>query len=137
MKPLRHGQPIDITSTQSNELARRPLHSHRPAQGSQIPSELVAQWIGPRMPARRAAPPMAMSAFPQMPPAEVLELTQLREEHRQQNMPAPAPRSKNAEILELLEEWTREPDDLGDEWWEQFDKDLKANRFRFPKRDLP
>lgn len=133
MKPLRHEPPIDIASTQRSEPAGRPLYIQ--VQGSQAVSGLGGQWAGPRMPARRAAPPMSMSAFRQAPPAEVLELAQLREEHLQQSMPTP--RSKNQEILELLDEWSREPDDLGDEWWEQFDEDLKTHRFRFPERELP
>ena len=38
-------------------------------------------------------------------------------------------RHKNLEAIRLLEQWFAEPDDLGKRFWEEFDKDLKANRF--------
>jgi hypothetical protein len=44
------------------------------------------------------------------------------------------PRSKNEEILALLDVWTREPDEMGEEWWRQFDEDLQAQRLNFPER---
>lgn len=47
------------------------------------------------------------------------------------------PASKNEEILALLDQWAREPDDRGAEWWASFDEELKANRFRFIARELP
>jgi hypothetical protein len=47
------------------------------------------------------------------------------------------PASKNEEILALLDQWTREPDDLGADWWASFDQELKANRFRSIARELP
>ena len=36
---------------------------------------------------------------------------------------------KNLEAIKLLEEWFAEPDDLGEDFWKEFDKELKANRF--------
>jgi hypothetical protein len=38
-------------------------------------------------------------------------------------------REKNLRAIALLEEWFSEPDDLGPAFWENFDKDLEANRF--------
>lgn len=36
---------------------------------------------------------------------------------------------KNLRAIKLLEEWFAQPDDLGDETWEMFEKELKANKF--------
>ena len=35
----------------------------------------------------------------------------------------------NLKAIEFLEEWFAEPDDLGEEFWKEFDKELEANRF--------
>jgi hypothetical protein len=35
----------------------------------------------------------------------------------------------NQAALALLEEWMSEPDDLGDDWWDDFENDLRQNRF--------
>ncbi len=39
-------------------------------------------------------------------------------------------------IRALLGRWASEPDDTPAEWWQEFDEFLKANRLRFPERDL-
>ena len=38
----------------------------------------------------------------------------------------------NLRAISLLEEWFAEPDDLGEDFWEEFDKELEANRFTIP-----
>jgi hypothetical protein len=38
----------------------------------------------------------------------------------------------NLRAIEFLEEWFSEPDDLGEQFWEEFRKELKANRFTIP-----
>lgn len=35
----------------------------------------------------------------------------------------------NLKAIEFLEEWFAEPDDLGEQFWEEFRRELKANRF--------
>lgn len=39
---------------------------------------------------------------------------------------------ENLKAIKFLEEWFAEPDDLGEEFWEEFRKELKANRFTIP-----
>lgn len=41
--------------------------------------------------------------------------------------------ARNQRAIKLLEEWYATPDDLGDEWWDEFEQDLKRNRFSFRK----
>jgi len=36
---------------------------------------------------------------------------------------------KNLKAIKFLEEWFAEPDDLGEPFWQEFDKDLDSNRF--------
>lgn len=36
---------------------------------------------------------------------------------------------KNLKAIKFLEEWFAEPDDLGEDFWKEFDKELEANRF--------
>lgn len=38
---------------------------------------------------------------------------------------------QNREALALLRAWIAEPDDLGDAWWDEFERDLAQNRLRF------
>jgi hypothetical protein len=38
-------------------------------------------------------------------------------------------RPQNREALALLEIWMSEPDDLGHEWWDVFEQDLRQHRF--------
>lgn len=38
----------------------------------------------------------------------------------------------NLKAIRLLDEWFAEPDDLGEEFWKEFDKELEANRFSIP-----
>lgn len=42
---------------------------------------------------------------------------------------APALRPENQRALDLLEAWMAEPDDLGQTWWEDFERDLQQHRF--------
>ena len=37
-------------------------------------------------------------------------------------------RPANRLALQLLKAWMREPDDLGDEWWDAFELELQTNR---------
>jgi len=39
-------------------------------------------------------------------------------------------RENNRRAIKLLEEWFAEPDDLGEDFWKEFDEELDANRFR-------
>jgi len=41
-------------------------------------------------------------------------------------------RHKNMEAIRLLEQWFAEPDDLGEDFWAEFDRELEANRFSIP-----
>ncbi|HZF12245.1 MAG TPA: hypothetical protein VFE33_25950 [Thermoanaerobaculia bacterium] len=34
----------------------------------------------------------------------------------------------NTEILTFLDNWSREPDDKGEEWWAAFEEELERNR---------
>jgi hypothetical protein len=43
-------------------------------------------------------------------------------------------RLKNRRALALLESWSAEPDDLGNEWWEDFLKDIDRCRLQVPHR---
>ncbi len=38
-------------------------------------------------------------------------------------------RPQNRQALALLQLWMAESDDLDDEWWEEFEQDLKRHRF--------
>lgn len=40
-----------------------------------------------------------------------------------------APRKKKLEAIRLLDEWMRTPDELGSEWWAEFDRFIKPTRF--------
>ena len=37
--------------------------------------------------------------------------------------------AKNRAAIKLLDEWMSKPDDMGEEWWAEFEKDLRENRF--------
>jgi len=37
----------------------------------------------------------------------------------------------NRRLLAFLEELAAKPDDLGDAWWDEFEKSLRENRLRF------
>jgi len=41
-------------------------------------------------------------------------------------------RHKNLKAIRLLEQWFAEPDDLGEDFWAEFDRELEANRFSIP-----
>ena len=38
---------------------------------------------------------------------------------------------RNQKVIALLREWRARPDDLGDEWWEDFRRELAQNSVRF------
>lgn len=38
-------------------------------------------------------------------------------------------RDKNQKAIALLDAWFREPDDLGTDFWDEFDKNLEDNKF--------
>lgn len=40
-------------------------------------------------------------------------------------------RPENRRAIELLDAWMSEPDDLGPEWWAEFDRELAASRLSF------
>lgn len=42
-------------------------------------------------------------------------------------------RPENKALLAFLKEWMATPDELGDEWWEEFEDDLKMNRLSFDR----
>lgn len=42
---------------------------------------------------------------------------------------------KNQAVLAFLDDWSREPDDKGEEWWSSFEKELEENR-KFNERDI-
>jgi hypothetical protein len=77
------------------------------------------------------------SASPQTQPSEVNAPAPQPDAHGEQSASAHEPLSKNQEILAFLDEWMKEPDELGPEWWARFDEELKATRLHFPERDLP
>jgi hypothetical protein len=43
-------------------------------------------------------------------------------------------RPENKRIIELLKQWVQEPDELGKNWWDSFEKQLAANRISFGER---
>lgn len=44
---------------------------------------------------------------------------------------APQIRLENRRALALLDEWMSEPDDLGEDWWAEFEKELREHRLAF------
>jgi len=40
---------------------------------------------------------------------------------------------KRQRAIALLDEWMATPDDLGEEWWAEFDRFLQANPFSLPE----
>jgi hypothetical protein len=44
--------------------------------------------------------------------------------------------SQIEQIMAVLREFESEPDDKSDEWWDEFNAFLKANRLNFEERDL-
>ena len=36
---------------------------------------------------------------------------------------------KNLKLIKFLDQWMTEPDDLGEEFWKEFSKDIEKNRF--------
>ena len=39
---------------------------------------------------------------------------------------------RNLAAIKFIDEWFAEPDDLGKDFWEEFDKELESNKFRIP-----
>lgn len=37
--------------------------------------------------------------------------------------------AENLKAIQLLDEWFDEPDDLGEEFWEEYERELEANPF--------
>lgn len=59
---------------------------------------------------------------------------------RQVKMPTSAPKrkrisAKNRAAIKLLDEWMSTPDDKGEAWWEDFERDFLANRFQLRKEE--
>jgi hypothetical protein len=44
--------------------------------------------------------------------------------------------SQDEQIKELLDQWAREPLDIPESWWDEFETFLKANRLNLEVRDL-
>lgn len=42
---------------------------------------------------------------------------------------------RNEAARTLLEQWMGEPDGLGDDWWDDFDKEMEEARFQILERD--
>jgi hypothetical protein len=42
---------------------------------------------------------------------------------------------QNREALALLHAWMAEPDDLGETWWDEFERDLARNRLNLGNLD--
>ena len=38
--------------------------------------------------------------------------------------------TQNRYALKLLRSWMAEPDDLGEAWWNEFERNLRENRFK-------
>lgn len=59
------------------------------------------------------------------------EITQSREAEAkpQANESDRSLRPENERLLALVEAWMAEPDDLGDDWWAEFEESLMVNRF--------
>ncbi len=57
-----------------------------------------------------------------IPPEEIYHFEELLEK--------PKISKRNLEAIHLLEEWFSKPDDLGREWWNEFDREFEENRFR-------
>lgn len=60
-----------------------------------------------------------------------MELFGVSEEIRQEII-----QKRNEEARELLRQWYATPDDKGDEWWDEFERELKANRVTFREVNL-
>lgn len=56
----------------------------------------------------------------------LVEQGHLRAQQEAKAMPA-----RNQELLRLLRDWMSAPDDLGQAWWEEFRREMAANRPRF------
>ncbi len=54
----------------------------------------------------------------------------------QLQQPASKPRMSDREFLVWLDAWMREPDDWTPEQWDEFERELRANRLRFRDIDL-
>lgn len=44
-------------------------------------------------------------------------------------LPTTRLRPQNRHALAILQAWLDEPDDLGDDWWDAFERDLEKHRF--------
>lgn len=127
----RQCQPLGTANAQRIERPRPRLFT----QPATAPSALASQWLGPRLPPRRAGPRAHVSATAQARPESALALT--RSGRIQQAELIGKPTSRNQELLMFLDEWMREPDDMGADWWAAFDEELEEHRLRIVERDLP
>ena len=139
MSNSRNDQALDGRSAQRIEFPRRPMPVQDVPRDASSLSGIASQWLGTRsrMPARRAAQQTLGSTWAPQHSAEVLEQAQRQMSSLPQSVRGERkPRSKEA-FLAFLDEWMSEPDNLGQEWWDDFDEELKANELHFPERDLP
>lgn len=45
--------------------------------------------------------------------------------------------TQSERLLALMDEWERNPvENMSEEWWDEFDRFMAANRFTIPDRDL-
>lgn len=42
---------------------------------------------------------------------------------------------KNLRLIAFLEKWFSEPDDKGEEFWDEFIKDMEKNKFNIPEKE--
>lgn len=49
---------------------------------------------------------------------------------------APVDKSQKQQLSALLEAWYAEPDDLGAAWWDDFERELRENRFKLREIEL-
>ena len=99
------------------------------------PGQVSLLSLGEPMPTRRANPPIRSGLSQQTEPSTASELMRLRTAYLQQNTTDFDLKRRNAQALTLLDEWAHEPDDLGEEWWSNFEKELESQRNRSFERE--
>lgn len=136
-------QTLGRGARQQGEAPRRRPH----LIPSHVGSPLSSQGLGPPLPARRAEPRGLTSSSLQrddmgggiatpLGQHRVISLSELLEQKK--HPPGTQERRhRNRSLLAFLDEWLREPDDMGAEWWDDLDEELAANRFRLPDSELP
>lgn len=96
----------------------------RPSATTQAGSGLASQWIGDAIAQR-------------ISPGNLVPLAQLVRQAGCTPELEVLTRSRNQVLLEFLEEWRKEPDPMGPDWWADFDRELSNNRLKFRERELP